>query len=257
MAIVEQILVAERGADRKPVGFDEGADVLAGAGAPAAAADDDHRPLGLFEQSAQGRHVVGRRRAARDLVGAGIGDLDLVDQHVFRQRDHDRPGPAVHRAMEGLADQLGDAAGVLDLGHPLGHRPEHVAVVDLLERLAVGRLARHLPDQQDHGRRILKAGMQSDAGIGRTRTARHEGDPRLAHQLAVGLGHVGRAAFLAADDVADRVALGVERVERREIALARHAEDGVGAVDAQLVDQDLRATAARMCRGHLYPLLRG
>ena len=129
---------------------------------------------------------------------------------------------------------------------PLGHLAEHVAVVDLLERLAVGRLARHLPDQQDHGRRILEAGMQSDAGIGRARTARDEGDPGLAGQLAVGLGHVGRAAFLAADDVADRVALGVERVERREIALARNAEDRVGAVDAQLVDQDLRAAAARM-----------
>ena len=77
-------------------------------------------------------------------------------------------------------------------------------------------------------------------------TAGDEADAGLAGELAVGLRHVGRAAFLAADDVADRVALGVKRVERREIALAGHAEDRVGAVDAQLVDQDLRAAAARV-----------
>jgi hypothetical protein len=159
--------------------------------------------------------------------------------------------------MEGLADQLGDASGVLDLGHPFGHRSEHVAVVDFLESLAVGRLARDLADQQNHRRRILEAGMQSDAGVGGARTARDESDAGLAGQLAVGLGHVGGAAFLAADDVADRVALGIERVQRSQVAFARHAEDGVGAMDAELIDQDLRAAATRMCGGHAFPLLRG
>ena len=257
MAVVEQVLVAERGADRQVVGLDEGTDVGAGLGGPAAAAHDHHRLLGRGQQLAQRRHVLGRRRAARDLVGAGVGHLDLVDQHVLGQRDHDRAGPAVQRGVKCLADQLGDAPRILDLDHPLGHLAEHAAVVDLLEGLAVGRLARHLADQQDHGRRILEAGMQSDAGIGGTRTARDEGDAGLAGELAVGLGHVGRPAFLAADDEAHGVALGVERVERRQVAFARHAEDRIGAVNAQLVDQDLSAAAARMRARHDFPLLRG
>ena len=159
--------------------------------------------------------------------------------------------------MKGLADQLGNAPRVLDLHHPLGHLAEHAAVIDLLERLAIVGLARDLPDQQDHGRRILEAGMQSDAGIGGAGTARDEGDAGLSGQFSVSLRHVGGAALLAADDVADGVALGVQRVEGGQVALAWHPEDRVGAVDAQLVDQDLRATATRVCRRHVFPLLRG
>ena len=207
--------------------------------------------FGRREQLAQRRHVARRRRAARDLVGTGIGDLDLVDQHVLRQREHDRTGPAVHARWKAWLISSGMRRASSIWVDPLGHLAVHAAVVDLLERLAVRRLARHLADQQDHRRRILEAGMHSDAGIGGAGTARHEADAGLAGQLAVGLGHVGRAAFLAADDVADGVALRVERVERREIALAGHAEDGVGAVDAQLVDQNLRAAAARMGGRHV------
>jgi len=40
--------------------------------------------------------------------------------------------------MEGLADQLGNASRVLDLHHPFGQLAEHAAVIDFLERLAVG-----------------------------------------------------------------------------------------------------------------------
>ena len=98
MTVVEQVLVAERGAHRQIVGLDEGADVGAGLGAPAAAAHDHHRPLGRLEQLAQPGHVARRRRAAGDLVGAGIGHLDLVGQHVLGQRQHDRTRPAVQRA---------------------------------------------------------------------------------------------------------------------------------------------------------------
>ena len=99
--------------------------------------------------------------------------------------------------------------------------------------------------------------MQADAGVGGTRPAGDEGDAGLAGQLAVGLRHVGGAAFLTADDVSDRVALRIERIEGSEIAFARHAEDRVGAVDAQLIDQDLRPASTRMCRRHRFPLVRG
>ena len=242
-AVVEQVLVAERGADREPVLFGEGLDVGAGLRVPAAAPENNQGRFGRLQQLAEGRHVLGRRRTARDLVRADVGHVDLVDQHVLRQHQHDRARPAVEGHGEGLGDVFGDAPGVLDLGHPLGQLAVHAAVVDLLEGLAVGRLAGDLADQQDHGCRILEAGMHSHRGIGGARAAGHEADARPAGQLAVGLRHIGGAALLAADDVADRVALGVQRVECGEVTLAGDAEDGVDTIDAQLVDQDLRAAA--------------
>ena len=45
------------------------------------------------------------------------------------------------------------------------------------------------------------------------RTARDEADARLAGELAVGLGHVGGAAFLAAYDGFDGARVFVQRVD--------------------------------------------
>ena len=67
--------------------------------------------------------------------------------------------------------------------------------------------------------------------------------PGVPVSLPYAFGHVGGAAVLAGDDQADVVARVVERVEHREIALAGHAEREVGAVNAELVDQDLPAGA--------------
>jgi len=41
--------------------------------------------------------------------------------------------------------------------------------------------------------------MQAAAGVGGAGAARDETDPWLAGELALGLGHVSRAAFVAAD----------------------------------------------------------
>ena len=60
-------------------------------------------------------------------------------------------------------------------------------------------------------------------------------------------------------DINDLGELSYVRLEGDELrigALTRHAEDGVGAMNAQLIDQDLRPAAARMCRRHLFPLAR-
>ena len=92
-------------------------------------------------------------------------------------------------------------------------------------------------------------GVHADGGIGRTGAARDEADAGLARQLAIGLGHERRAAFLAVDDEADvRV---VQRVQHVEIAFARHAEGGVHAVDLERIDQDLAAAAGRVRHGEV------
>ena len=83
-------------------------------------------------------------------------------------------------------------------------------------------------------------GVDADRGVARAGAARHEQHAGLAGQLAVGLGHEGGAALLAAGDEADfgRV---VERVEHFEIALAGDAERHLDAVRAQRRDDELAA----------------
>ena len=63
--------------------------------------------------------------------------------------------------------------------------------------------------------------------------------PGPAGELAVGVGHVRRARLVAAGDQPDRRV--VEAVEDVEVALARHAERELGAVDDELVDEELAA----------------
>ncbi len=55
------------------------------------------------------------------------------------------------------------------------------------------------------------------------------------------LRHVGRAALLPAHDEVDLVADIVEGIEDRDVALTGDAEDPVGGLQPQTVDQDLRS----------------
>jgi hypothetical protein len=52
-------------------------------------------------------------------------------------------------------------------------------------------------------RRVLERGVDADRRVARARAAGDEADARAAAQLALRLGHVARAAFVAAGDEAD------------------------------------------------------
>ena len=156
------------------------------------------------------------------------------------KRQHDRARPAGGRDLKGLVDQLGDALGHVDLRHPFGERREHLAEIDLLKGFAVDLVARDLADQHDHRRRILKRGVDADRGVAGAGPARHQQHPRLAGELAVGLGHERGAAFLAAGHETDLGRI-EQRVEHFEIALAGDAERHVDAMRAQRGDDELAA----------------
>ena len=158
------------------------------------------------------------------------------------------PGPAVGRGVEGARDQLGDARGIVDLGRPFGDRAEHRAVVELLERLALAHVARDLADEQDHRRRILARDVQARRRIGGARPAGDEADAGPPGRLADGLRHHRGAALLPADRDRDRAV--VEGVERRDIALARHAEHVAHAVDDELIDQHFAAGPGAVIGAH-------
>src|SRR6266850_201588 len=145
--------------------------------------------------------------------------------------------------MESTAHVLRDALDAVDLRHPLGHLAVHAPVVDFLERLALGELVGDLADEHHHRRGILKSRMHADRAVSGPRPSRHEQHARLAGQLAVGLGHVRSAAFLAADDEGDLVAHVVQAVEHRQVALARHAESELYTLCRQRVGEDPAAVA--------------
>ena len=169
-----------------------------------------------------------------------------------------RPGAGGGKPTTGLVRGITPAAFLV---HPqvrmvAGRAPEAGS-----DEVALGRsaaraagldpdvVARDLADEEDHRRRVLEGGVHADRGMAGAGPARHHRDARPARELAVGLRHVGGAGLVARVDQPDRRGV-VQRVKHLEVALARHAEGHVGAVDEELVDED-PAAAAAVARGHL------
>ena len=248
MQRIEQMAAAERGAYRQRIFLRKAADAVAGRLRPAAAAEQHDRRAGAGEHLRKFCHlgVAGRGLDQRERRRVGHGDA--LDQHVLGDADHDRPRPAVRRGVESARHDLRHARRVVDFGRPFGHRAEIGAVVDLLEGLALAHLARHLADEHDERRRILARDVDAWRGIGGARPARDEADAGLAGHFSDRLRHHAGAALLAADRDGE---IGVvERVEHRQIALARHAEDVAHAVDVQLVDQNFGGGAHIVLGAH-------
>ena len=218
----------------------------AGGRAPGLTADDHERPLCGREEGPEAVEVGLGRSSLRRGVGGGVGDVGRLGEHVLGQRQDDGPRAARRRDPERARHHLGDALGVIDLRDPFRQRPEHAPVVDLLERLPLGVPARDLTDEEHERRAVLKGRVDSDRRLRRSRTSRHEADPRPSRELPERLGHVGRAGLVPARDVADGAV--DQAVEDVDVALPGNAEREVGAVERQLVDEDPAAGAAHRGR---------
>ena len=181
-----------------------------------------------------------------DVKGLRVRHVDVTRQHVLRQCEHHRARTSRARGAERTRDVLRDPVDAIDLRDPFRHRPEHPAVVDLLERLALLLVRRDLADEEDQRSRVLERGVHPDRRLRGAGPPRDDRDPRPAGELPVRVGHVRGTAFVAARDQADRRL--VEAVEQREEALARDAEHGVRAVDDELVGEELAAVAAHSGR---------
>jgi hypothetical protein len=247
MGVVEVRLAAKRGADGQRVGLGKAAEVVAGRGVPSAAADDGQGPLGAVQHVLQAYQVAGPRVGLDRLVGIGRANLDLVAQHVLRQRQDHGARPAAGRGGEGTGQELGHALGLVDLGHPFGHLAEHAPVVDLLEGLALGHVAGDLADEQNHRRRVLEGDVHPGGRVGGAGSTGDHADPGTARQLAGRFCHHRRAALLTAGRDRDFRRI-VKRIEHREIAFTRHAEDVIGAMHPQGLDQQLSAALELLSR---------
>ena len=240
--VVDRVLAAEGGGDGDAVAEGEIGEMVRRARAPVRAADDGDRRGGFLEQFEQSGNRAWIGRFAQRRHRWPVDRLDLVTQHVLGNGQHHRPRSAGGGDAIRPRDIFGNAPGIVDPRRPFGDGTEESRKVDLLEALAVLVGARQVADEQDQRRRILEGDMDSGAGVGGAGPAGHEGDSRPPGHLAVGVGHVGDAAFLPADDDIDlgRVK---QRVEDGEEALARHGENAVAALGLELIDEDA-ATAA-------------
>ena len=156
-----------------------------------------------------------------------------------------RPLAAVWKARDTISGTR--AGSSISVAH-LVIEPKHGAVVEFLEGLALAHVARHLADEHDERRRILARDVDAGRGIGGAGPAGDEADAGPAGRLADRLRHHRRAALLPAHG--DGEIAVVKRVERRKIALARHAEHVAHAVNAQLIDQNLGGGAHIVLSAH-------
>jgi hypothetical protein len=120
-------------------------------------------------------------------------------------------------------------------------------VIHLLESFAVAAVAGHVAHQQHHGRGVLESRVHPDGGVGGARPARNHAYARPAGQLAVGLGHKGRAALLPAGDKLDLALARMQAVEHCEVAFAGHAERVGNALGQKAIDEEV---AGKLWGGH-------
>ena len=100
-----------------------------------------------------------------------------------------------------------------------------------------------LADEHQHRRRVLERSVHADRAVGGARPARNEQHPGLTRELGPGLGHVGGAAFLAADDEIQPALQVVQAIEHRQEALAGHPEGGAHAMPGKRIGEDAAAVA--------------
>ena len=154
--------------------------------------------------------------------------------------------------MKGSAQVFGDARGIVDLGDPLRDLTKEGLEVYLLEGFAVPPLPGYLPEEQDHRRRILTPDMQPGRSVRRPRTPCRHHDSRPSRELPPGFGGHRRPAFLPADRHLDRAV--IERVEKRQIALAGDAKGPLDAVPDKRISENLSA-GAKGCGRSVHVLL--
>ncbi len=86
-------------------------------------------------------------------------------------------------------------------------------------------------------------------------TAGDETNAGAAGELAIGLRHVGGAAFLAAGDQVDVLGDVVKGIQRRQIAFSRNAENRIDTMNAQGVDKNLPTCSLVVAGRHWFLLI--
>ena len=241
MRVREQCGATERRRDGKIEALGEADEIIDRRLRPSAATQNCDRRAGGMQTFLQIQKLDLPRPGQRRLYTHRVGDIGFLHEHVFRQRDHHRARPALHRGMEGARDDFRNARRIVDFGDEFCRRAEDGAIVHLLECAALAHAALDLADEEDQRRRIVLGDMDRMGGVHRARSACHEGDARPPGQAAGCFRHQRRARFLPRDGELDRDIM--QRVEHGEIGFAGHAEHMLDALRHELIDENLPARA--------------
>lgn len=188
-----------------------------------AGAGQDQRALCAGQQVEHRANVVvgwtrGRRSGQLDL---GLAGDHLVEQVLGERQEH-RTRPATERLAYGLGKDVHQLLDGARLDGPLRELAERTGLIDLLEGLPAAIPALDLADEDEQRGRVLFRGMDADGHVRGADGASSQAYRGPAGQLAVGLGHERRSAFVACGDDPDPCTL--EGVENAEEALARNGE---------------------------------
>ena len=180
-----------------------------------------------------------RPEAPRSGHEVGIGELGPDHAVGIRSLLGHADGPE-HRAVD---DEDDGVDPVVHRGGDLPPGHQRTAVAAERDHRTV-----RLADEHHHRRRVLRGVVEADGRVAGARPACDHDDSRPSGELAVGFRHVRGAALVPAGDRRDRAARVAEGIEGCEIALTRHAEDGVDAVDRERVDRHPAAGAPKAVR---------
>ncbi len=157
--------------------------------------------------------------------------------HVLGQIDDDRAGAPAAGDVKRFLDDARDVLDVLDEEIVLGARARDADEVRFLESVVADHRGRNLARQDDHRSGIHVGVDDSGDGVGGAGAGGDEHDAGASADAGIALGHVGRALFMADEDVLDlRVE---ERVVGREDGAAGIAEDYIDAFGNEALDDDL------------------
>ena len=161
-----------------------------------AAADVQHRALGLGDQPGRLAHLLGVRLGHRAVAGQRDRRRVLERRHrlqrVLGDVDEDRAGPPGRGDVEGLGDGARDLVGIGDEVVVLGDRHRDAADVGLLERVGADRRARHLAGDRDDRHRVHRRVGERRDEVGRARATGGHADTDPAGRGRVPLRPHGR-----------------------------------------------------------------
>ena len=247
MRVGQQALGHAHRQERNAALFDKRADRVVGLRVGRALAENDQRALGALEHVERALDRVRRRNLRRRRVDhldqrllAGLRIHDLAEQ-LGRQIEIDAAGTARHRGADRARHADADVGGMQHAEGRLAQRLGdgelvHLLVVALLQvdDLALGR-ARDQDHREAVGRGVRERGQAVEEAGRRHR----EADAGLLGQKAGDRGRIAGVLLVPERKHAD--ARGLRHAAEVGDRDARHAVDGVDAVELERIDDEMKA----------------
>ena len=136
-----------------------------------------------------------------------------------------RAGTAGSHRTERAAHGMRNLVDAVDGGVPLGERLVQRLLIQLGQRKLATRTHGDIGGDAEHRNRRLIGLDQTGQQIGRTAAARAFAHAHLAGHACITVGHVGRAALVAGQDVVHAMIQPRERVIERQTGVAAESEN--------------------------------